>query len=137
MKALKCFESDQFVNKAINMSYEKCSNEEQEIFVRLSVFEGSFDKDAAKAVIEKDNLETTDILQNLVSQSLIKDSTEHRYSIHFLIKHFLKDKQKDGGGKAERALAEAIRAEMLMVEYYLELGHQLTTKSYSKNGYKR
>ena len=136
MKALKRFESDQFVNKAINMSYEKCSNEEQEMFIRLSVFEGSFDKDAAKAVIEKGDLETTDVLQNLVSRSLIKGSTEHRYSIHLLIKHFLKDKQKGGSGKAERALAEAIRAEMLMVEYYLELGHQLTIKSYSKDGCK-
>ena len=134
MKAFKRFKSDQFVNKAINMSYEKCSNEEQEMFIRLSVFEGSFDKFAAKAVIEKGDLETTDVLQNLVSRSLIKESTESRYSIHLLIKHFLEDKQKTGDEKAERARAQA---EVLMVEYYLELGHQLMKESYSKDGYKK
>ena len=134
MKAFKRFKSDRFVNKAINMSYEKCSNEEQEMFIRLSVFEGSFDKHAAKAVIEKGDLETTDVLQNLVSRSLIKESTESRYSIHLLIKHFLEDKQKSGDEKAERARAQA---EVLMVEYYLELGNLLTKESYSKDGYKK
>ena len=137
MKAFKRFKSNQFVNKAINMSYQKCSNEEQEMFIRLSVFEGSFDKHAAKAVIEKGDLETTDVLQNLVSRSLIKESTESRYSIHLLIKHFLEDKQKSGDEKAERALEQAMRAEVLMVEYYLELGHLLTKESYSKDGYKK
>ena len=146
MKAFKRFKSDQFVNKAINMSYEKCSNEEQEMFIRLSVFEGSFDKDAAKAVIEKGDLETIDVLQNLVSRSLIKELTESRYSesrysgsrysIHLLIKNFLENRQKSGDEKAERALEQAMRAEVLMVEYYLQLGHQLTIKSYSKDGYK-
>ena len=136
MKTLKHANSDQYVNRAINLSYEKCSDEEQETFVRLSVFEGSFNKDSAKVAIEKDTLDTADILQKLVSRSLIKQPTKHRYSIHLLIKHFLNDKQKSGDKKAERALAAARRAEVLMVEYYLELGHQLTMKSYSKDGYK-
>ena len=51
-----------------------------------------------------------------------------------MIKHFLKDKQKCGDQKSKRARAEA--AEVLMVEYYLELGHQLTMESYSNDGYK-
>ena len=136
MKTLKHANSDQYVNRAINLSYEKCSDEEQETFVRLSVFEESFNKDSAKVAIEKDTLDTADILQKLASRSLIKQPTKHRYSIHLLIKHFLNDKQKSGDEKAERALAAARRAEVLMVEYYLELGHQLTMKSYSKDGYK-
>ena len=140
MKFLESPESDECVNRAFNMSYKRCSDEEQETFVRLSVFEGSFSKDAAKAVIEKDKLETIDILKKLVSLSLIKKPTKHRYSIHLLIKHFLKDKQKSGQEqtetKAERARAEVMCAEVLMVKYYLELGHQLTIKSYSKDGYK-
>ena len=136
MKTLKHENSDQYVNRAINLSYEKCSDEEKETLVRLSVFEGSFNKDAAEVVIEKDTLDTTDILQKLVSRSLIKQPTKHRYSIHLLIKHFLNDKQTSGDEKAERALAAARRAEVLIVEYYLELGHQLTMKSYSKDGYK-
>ena len=137
METLECPESDQYVKRAINMSYEKCSDEEQEAFVRLSVFEGSFSEDAAKVIIEKDKpLYTSRILKTLISRSLIKQPTEHRYSIHLLIKHFLKDKQKSGEQKSERALAAAMRAELLMVKYYLKLTHQLTMKSYSKDGYK-
>ena len=126
MKTLECPESDQYVNRAINMSYEKCSDEEQETLVRLSVFEGSFTTDAAKVVIEKDKFDTSRILKKLVSLSLIKQPTKYRYSIHLLIKHFLKDKQ-EGEGKEKRA-----HAELMMVEYYLELGDQLTMKSCSK-----
>ena len=134
LKTLEHANSDQYVNRAINLSYEKCSDEEKETFVRLSVFEGSFNKDAAKVIIEKDTLDTNHILQKLVSLSLIKESTQHRYSIHLLIKSFLYDKQKSG--HEERAMAAARRAEVLMVKHYLKLGHQLTMKSYSKHNYK-
>jgi tetratricopeptide (TPR) repeat protein len=48
-----------------------------------------------------------------------------------LIKHFLKYQQESENETAERA-----RAQVLMVKYYLELGHDLTMKSYSKDGYK-
>ena len=140
MKVLEHRKSGQYVNRAFNMSFKRCSDEEQETFVRLSIFAGNFSKKAAKAVIEKNDLDTIDILEKLVCLSLIKEPTEHRYSIHLLIKHFLRNKQKSGDdqtkNKAERARAEAMRAEVLMVEYYLELGHQLTIKSYSKDGYK-
>ena len=136
MKILKRPNSNQYVNRAINLSYEKCSDEEQETFIRLSVFEGSFSNDAAKAVIEKDSLDTNDILQKLVSRSLIKEPTKRRYIIHLLIKHFLNDKQKGEDEKAQKAREEAMRAEVLMVEFYLELGHDKTMKSYSKDGYK-
>ena len=135
MKTLKRPNSNQYVNRAINLSYEKCSDEEQETFIRLSVFEESFSNDAAEAVIEKDSLDTNDILQKLVSRSLIKEPTKRRYTIHLLIKHFLNDKQKGEDEKAQKAREEAMRAEVLMVEFYLELGHDKTMKSYSKDGY--
>ena len=95
MKILKRPNSNQYVNRAINLSYEKCS-EEQETFIRLSVFEGSFSKDAARTVVEKEPLNTNDNLQKLVSRSLLKEPTKHRYSIHLLIKHFLKINKKAG-----------------------------------------
>ena len=140
MKILEHRKSGQYVNQAFNMSFKRCSDEEQETLVRLSVFAGNFSKKAAKVVIEKNDLKIIDILEKLVSLSFIKEPTEHRYSIHLLIKHFLRNKQKSGDdqtkNKAERARAEAMRAEVLMVEYYLELGYQLTVKSYSKDGYK-
>ena len=127
MKILENPESDQYVKRAIDVSYEKCSDTEKETLIRLSVFEENFNKDAAEVVMEKDKSDTRQILTTLVSRSLVKRPTKNRYSIHLLIKHFLKEK---------RTLAAARRAEVLMVEYYLELGHQLTMKSYSKDGYK-
>ena len=136
MKTLECPESDQYVYRAINMSYQKCSDEEKETLVRLVVFEGSFSEDAARAVIEKGNFDSTRILKKLVRRSLIKQPTKHRYSIHLLIKHFLNDQQKGENEIADRACAAAMRAEVLMVKYYLRLGHDLTIQSYSKDGYK-
>ena len=136
METLECPESNRYVKRAIDVSYQKCSKEEQETFVRLSVFEGSFSEDAAKAVIEKRKSDTRRLLKKIFRRSLIKQPTQHRYSMHLLIKHFLKDKQEGGNEIAKKARAEGMRAEVLMVEYYLELGHQLTIKSYSKDGYK-
>ena len=136
MKTLECPESDQYVYRAINMSYEKCSSEEKETLCRLAVFEGNFSEDAVRVVIEKKNLDTKHVLKKLVRRSLIKQPTKHRYSIHLLIKHFLKYQQESDNETAERARAQMMRAEVLMVKYYLELGHDLTMKSYSKDGYK-
>ena len=136
MDTLECPERNQYVKRAINMSYEKCSDDEQEMFVCLSVFEGSFSENAAKTVIKKGKSDARRFLKKLFRRSLIKQPTKHRYSIHLLIKHFLKDKQKSGDEKGERASAKAMHAQVLMVEYYLELGNQLTIKSYSKDCYK-
>jgi tetratricopeptide (TPR) repeat protein len=136
MKTLECPESDQYVYRAINMSYEKCSSEEKETLCRLAVFEGNFSEEAARVVIEKENLDTKRVLKKLVRRSLIKQPTKHRYSIHLLIKHFLKHQQESENETAEKAHAQMMRAEVLMVKYYLELGHNLTMKSYSKDGYK-
>ena len=134
METLQRPKSNQFVKRAINLSYEKCLKEEKETLFRLSVFEGSFSEEAATFVINKNKSDTRRILTELVRRSLIKQTTQHRYSIHLLIKHFLKDKRESGND--ERVLAAAKRAEVLMVEYYLEFGHKRTMKSYSKNGYK-
>ena len=136
MKTLECPESDEYVYRAINMSYKKCSDEEKETLVRLAVLKRSFSDEAAKAVIEKDSLDTTDILKTLVRRSLIKQPTKRDYNIHLLIKHFLVEQQNGQDATAERAKAQAMRAELLMVKYYLKLGHNLTTKSYFKDGYK-
>jgi tetratricopeptide (TPR) repeat protein len=136
MKILECPESDQYVYRAFNMSYEKCSGEEKETLLRLAVFEGNFSEHAARVVIEKENLDTKRVLKKLVRRSLIKQPTMQRYSIHLLIKHFLKDQKESKNETAKRARTEASRAEVLMVKYYLQLGHDLTMKSYSKDGYK-
>ena len=136
MKTLERPESGQYVYRAINMSYEKCSDKEKETLVRLSVFEGNFSQEAAKAVIEKGDFDSIRILKKLIRRSLIKQPTKNRYSIHLLIKHFLNDQQKGENEMADRARSAAMRAKVLMVKYYLKLGHDLTIQSYSKGGYK-
>ena len=100
MKVLKCPESGQRVYQAINMSYVKCSDEEKETLLRLAVLEGLFSEDAARIVIEKDNLDTKRVLKNLVRRRLIKQPTKHRYSIHLLTKHFLKYQHESEIGTA-------------------------------------
>ena len=135
MKFLNRNETNQFVYGAIKMSYEKCSEEEKKTLVRFSVFNGSFSKEAARAVNEKDVLTTTNILKKLFCRSLLKQPTKHRYSFHPLIKHFLVEQQNGEDETAGRAKAQFKRAERMMVNHYLELGHDLTMKSYSKDGY--
>ena len=136
MKTLECPESDEYVYRAINMSFKKCSDEEKENLVRLAVFKGSFSEKAAKVVIEKENFHTKRALKVLVRRSLIKQPTKRDYTIHLLIKHFLLEQQNGEDEIAEQAKAQAMRAELLMVKYYLKLGHDLTMESYSKDGYK-
>ena len=136
MKTLKCPKRNMHVDRAINMSYKKCSDEEKETLVRLAVFDGSFSEGAARAVNEKDSLDTSNTLNTLVCRSLIEQPLKHRYSIHLLIKRFLEEQQNGEDETSERAKAQAMRAELLMVKYYLKLGHDLTMKSYSKDGYK-
>jgi tetratricopeptide (TPR) repeat protein len=133
---LECSKSNQFVHRAIDSSFKILTDEQKKDFVRLAVFEESFSEEAAKVVIEKDNLDTKRILETLFSRSLIKQPTMQRYSIHLLIKHFLRDQLKGKNKRAKKARAEASRAKVLMVEYYLNLGHDLTINSYSKDGYK-
>ena len=135
MKLLKSPKSDQYVYQAISMSYKRCTDEEKESFVRLAVFDGSFSEKAARAVMKK-NVLIQDILEKLVRHSLIKQRSKHRYSIHLLIKHFLREQVNGQDETGRRAGEEMMQAQRLMVEYYLNLGHELTMKSYCKDGYK-
>ena len=128
MKTLGSSETNQYVNRAIKFSYDQLESKEKQAFVRLAVFNGSFSEDAARAVTEQDSKH---ILKNLVRRSLIKQQTKFRYSIHLLIKNFLKDQPHSEGTKAENN-----KAKLLIVKYYLFLAHDLTMKSYSNGGYK-
>ena len=119
-----------YVNRAMNTSYNMLDNDHKGVLVRLAVFDGSFDEDAVKAVMNNTNLEIKGILKNLVCRNLIKQASNERYSIHPTVKHFLIN---EGEPECEQGKAQA---KALMVEYYLKMGHDLTMDSYSKNGYK-
>ena len=127
LETLEDSESDQFVRRAIKMSYEKLTGEQKRSLVRLAVFKGNFSEEAAQAVIEKDDLDTNNVLKELVTRSLLTKFSEGRYSIHHLIRHFL-NQMND---------IEIETATNRMVEYYLNLCHKSTIKSYSKDGFKK
>jgi tetratricopeptide (TPR) repeat protein len=128
LETLQDSKSNQFVYKAIDMSYDKLNDEQKRSLVRLSVFKGNFSEEAVQAVIEKDDLDTNNFLKELVTRNLVRKVNEGRYSIHLLIRHFL-IKQVDD--------KEIERASNRMVKYYLKLCHKSTIKSYSKDGFKR
>ena len=127
LETLQDSKSNQFVYKAIKMSYDKLTDEQKRSLVRLAVFKGNFSEEAAQAAIEKDDLATNNVLKELVTRSLVTKFTEGRYSIHHLIRHFLKQMND----------IEIETATNRMVEYYLNLCHTSTIKSYSKDGFKK
>ncbi|XP_028416013.1 uncharacterized protein LOC114539569 [Dendronephthya gigantea] len=126
LEALQSPDGDQFVTRAVKMSYEMLGNEQRIILARLTVFDAGFDDMAAKVVINERNLDIEEILKNFVCRRLIKLACGH-YSIHPLIKRFLMGRL----GEQDKKCAQA-----LMVGHYLALGHNLTMQSYSKDGYK-
>ncbi|XP_028405132.1 uncharacterized protein LOC114527631 [Dendronephthya gigantea] len=131
VETLKDPMSNQYVDRAIRYSYDRLNDGQKRNIVRLAVFDGNFSEEAAGDVIENDKFITQIILEDLFRMSLIKKPTKHRYSIHVLIQHFLKNQLKGEKERKERA-----RAEVLMIKHYLKLGHDQTKKTYSKDGYK-
>jgi tetratricopeptide (TPR) repeat protein len=116
--------SKECVRQAIEFSFQKLSDKDKKAFVRLSVFDGDFQRKSAQEVIEKDVLETHNVLQNLKNRSLIQSSRDKWFIIHSLIRRFLVDQLE----KDEKAIAEG-----LMVGHFLKLCHSLTVESYTKN----
>jgi hypothetical protein len=127
LETLQDSKTNQFVHKAIDMSYDKLNDEQKRSLVRLSVFKGNFSEEAVQAVIEKDDIDTSNILKELVTRNLVRKVSEGRYSIHLLIRHFL----MQVNGKEKET------ANNRMVEYHLKLCHTSTIKSYSKDGFKK
>ena len=84
-------EGDLSVKRAIEASFYLLSKREQETLVLLSLFPGSFDSEAAEAVIRATAEADYDIiLLSLVKGPLVEKSGPYRYEIHPLIQHFLK-----------------------------------------------
>ena len=67
-----------------NHSWKLLSLEEQNVLLRLSVFQGGFSRDAAQQVAEA----TLPVLSALVTKSLIRRSRAGRYDLHELIRQY-------------------------------------------------
>ena len=65
-------------------SWKLLTEGEQEVLLRLSVFQGGFQREAAEQVAEA----TLSVLSMLVTKSLIRRSGDGRYDLHELIRQF-------------------------------------------------
>ena len=125
MEALQ--NSDQCIRQAIDFSFQKLKDEEKKAFVRISVFNGNFQKKSAQEVIERNGIKTQNFLSNLVTRSLIQRSNDKRFVIHSLIRRFLTDHDQF---EDEKTMAQG-----LMVRHFLEMCHKWTIYSFSRNGF--
>ena len=102
-----------------------CKVKKKTHFVRLSVFEGNFKREAAQHVTGLKEIKTENVLSELVERSLLQRSGGN-YSIHPLIRSYLIG--------LEEFLHELKQARELMVEHFLRVCHDLTLKYSSKDG---
>ena len=116
---------DQKVRNEIGKSFEILESEEKTHFVRLSVLEGNFNREAAQHITELAEIKTENVLASLVERSLLQRSGGN-YSIHSLIKSYLLE--------LEEFAQEQRRAQELMVEHFLRKCHHLTLLYWSKDG---
>ena len=83
------------LENTIKTSFELLTNREQKALVILSVFPGSFDVDAAEAVIDvgadsADSGSPMVILRALKNKSLLEQPSPNKYQVHQLIQAFAK-----------------------------------------------
>ena len=99
-------DNDLSVEKAIKTSFDLLSEAERKALAIMSVFPGSFDSDAAEAVITAvmdSEVQPVLILQSLRNRSLLEQPSSRRYEIHQLIRMFL---SKDSHAKYSQAVSQ-------------------------------
>ncbi|XP_022786823.1 uncharacterized protein LOC111326986 [Stylophora pistillata] len=104
-------DNDLSVEKAIKTSFDLLTEAEQKALAIMSVFPGSFDSDAAEAVITAvmvTEVRPVSILQSLRNRSLLEQPSSRRFEILQLIKMFLsKDSQAKHSQAVTRGKKEA------------------------------
>jgi len=95
------------LHNAINWSYNLLSEQEQKLFVRISVFAGGFTLDAAEALFSQTISEksVTDLIASLLDKSLLQrvpnDWGGPRFTMLVTIQQFALDRLRDMDGEAE------------------------------------
>ncbi len=93
-----------------NQSWQLLSNREQNVFMRLSVFRGDFDREAAKAVAGA----SLPVLSMLMDKSLLRPESNGRYHIHELLRQF-------GAEQLTQSPEDEAAVTQLHSQYYLKL----------------
>ena len=85
-------DGDESIESVIKTSFDLLSKDEQDALVLMSIFPGSFDSDAAVAVIPKACSEfenpPVSVLLSLKRSSLVEQPSPRRYQLHPLIRAF-------------------------------------------------
>ena len=85
-------DGDESIESVIKTSFDLLSKDEQDALVLMSIFPGSFDSDAAVAVIPKVCSEfenpPVSVLLSLKRSSLVEQPSPRRYQLHPLIRAF-------------------------------------------------
>jgi predicted ATPase/class 3 adenylate cyclase len=111
----------QTLGALIDWSYDLLSDDEQELFRRLSVFAGGWSFEAAESICP--HLDVLNLLTNLVNKSLVivnEQAGENRY--HFLetIRQYARDRLMNAG--------ETVEARDRHLDYFLDLTSDNDTK---------
>jgi predicted ATPase len=97
----------------IEWSYELLTSDEQQLFGRLALFDGSFDLDAAEAICAAE----IDVLQSLVDKSLLRHADDGRFFMLATIKEHALEKLRDQ--------QNADRLRPVHDDYFLALAEEL------------
>lgn len=81
-------ERQRSVRATFDHTWERLSADEQQAFMRLSVFRGGFTVEAAKVVAEADR----HALRKLANKALVQVTSDERYDIHELLRQFAAEK---------------------------------------------
>ena len=116
---------------AFDQSWRLLSDEQRDVFARLSVFRGSFGRDAAAAVSGAD----LRLLSELVAKSLVRRPDFGRFELHELLRQYGAEKLDGAAGGALQATRErharhylgllAARREALIGERLVEARDEL------------
>ena len=121
-------DGDESIESVIKTSFDLLSKDEQDALVLMSIFPGSFDSDAAVAVISKACSESgtlpVSVLRCLKKSSLIEQPSSRRYQLHPLIRAF---------GQANDPRQVLVGAEKLACSHFISLLVQNARKFWSKD----
>ncbi len=84
---------------AIDQSWRLLTDEQRSAFARLSVFRGSFDREAAKAVADTD----VRLLSELVAKSLLRRPDFGRFELHELLRQYGAERLAEDPADADEA----------------------------------
>ncbi len=107
------------IRAAFEQSWKLLSEDEQKVLMRLSVFRGGFDLEAAGEVADA----TLPTLASLADKSLIRVQPSGRYDLHELLRQFATDKLMEAG--------ESEAAARKHLDYFMKLAEEMEADLFS------